>query len=352
MSENIPNHPRRLVYFDSFRGLTILLVVAGHCYNNWLPDTFLEKIVANLITGATALFVFISGFFFDHVFRGKFDYSKFMRKKISAVLMPYLNISIISIIVLLIVRGNISFPVNISENSFINDGFKFLMTLATGRIWTGYWYIPFIMLMFAASPLFLRFCNIQSGRQIACILFFLALGMLIHRPLLNLNPVHSAFYFSGFYLAGIFYSQNRVQIDQYMGPWTGLVFLGVAIFISALMVSVGQIGNLHKVLPWTLAGFDWMVPLKIATIAALVAMFQNYRFLNLSLLQYFAKISFPLFFVSPILIFFYEHLYFKNVSHSGVYVVFIFILVLISSVIGISLMRYFLGSRARLLIGP
>jgi len=53
----------RLVSFDYFRGVAILFIVAGHSYGPWGINTLPEKILSNLITGGTALFVFISGFF-------------------------------------------------------------------------------------------------------------------------------------------------------------------------------------------------------------------------------------------------------------------------------------------------
>jgi len=53
----------RLNSFDYFRAIAILIIVTGHSYQPWVIDTFPEKIVGNLITGGTSLFVFISGFF-------------------------------------------------------------------------------------------------------------------------------------------------------------------------------------------------------------------------------------------------------------------------------------------------
>ncbi len=54
----------RINYFDYFRGIAILLIVAGHCLAPWYINTMPEMVIANLIKGGTALFVFISGFFF------------------------------------------------------------------------------------------------------------------------------------------------------------------------------------------------------------------------------------------------------------------------------------------------
>jgi len=71
------NHLQSLVYF---RGIAIVLIVAGHCYSisGWHIGTTGDRFLANLISGSTTLFVFISGFLFHHVFYPKFQYGKFM----------------------------------------------------------------------------------------------------------------------------------------------------------------------------------------------------------------------------------------------------------------------------------
>jgi probable poly-beta-1,6-N-acetyl-D-glucosamine export protein len=58
----------RIVFFDYFRAIAIIMVVASHAYRPWLIDTFSEKVFINLVVGGTIFFVFISGFFFHYVF--------------------------------------------------------------------------------------------------------------------------------------------------------------------------------------------------------------------------------------------------------------------------------------------
>lgn len=63
LNQNNSKIDRRLVYFDYFRALAILLIILGHCYNSWPRSHIWEATLVNLISGGTALFVFISGFF-------------------------------------------------------------------------------------------------------------------------------------------------------------------------------------------------------------------------------------------------------------------------------------------------
>ena len=65
-----------LNFINYFRGFAILLIVMGHLfeitkvfdYNNPQLNSLFTKICFPLITGGTALFVFISGFLFHHIF--------------------------------------------------------------------------------------------------------------------------------------------------------------------------------------------------------------------------------------------------------------------------------------------
>lgn len=67
---------------EYFRGVAIVFIVAGHCYvlSDWQFPTVLERSLANVLTASTALFVFISGFLFHHVFYPRFNYVKFIKK--------------------------------------------------------------------------------------------------------------------------------------------------------------------------------------------------------------------------------------------------------------------------------
>lgn len=80
----------RYAYFDYFRAIAIILVVAGHSYGAWERDTTVEYALVVVITGATAPFVFISGFFFHEVFYKKFNYSNFLKVNSKRFTLPIL----------------------------------------------------------------------------------------------------------------------------------------------------------------------------------------------------------------------------------------------------------------------
>jgi surface polysaccharide O-acyltransferase-like enzyme len=93
--------------FEYFRAIAIVLIVAGHCFgiSGWQIDSFAERMVGNIISGGSSLFVFVSGFLFHHVFYPTFNYRIFMKKKVQNVLLPYLFLSIFAIAQALAIHG-------------------------------------------------------------------------------------------------------------------------------------------------------------------------------------------------------------------------------------------------------
>lgn len=73
--------------FTYMRGIAIILIVLGHSVYN--SGQGFPLLLENLLRGGTALFVFISGYFFHRIFYKDFDYSKFMKNKVHNVLYPF-----------------------------------------------------------------------------------------------------------------------------------------------------------------------------------------------------------------------------------------------------------------------
>ena len=203
----------RIRHFDYFRGVAIVLIVAGHCYYPWGIDTFAERVVANLITGSTALFVFISGFFFHRVYAPKFKLRRFLTKKGRIVLLPYVLLSSLRFLATLIRHGP---PATAMDHPVISTLLHYLLFLwqGTAEALTGYWYIPFIMLIFAASPLFLQYIKLSLKIQLTIFSALIVVSMLVHRPWHNLSPIHSVIYFTPIYLLGIIYSMHQEAIAR------------------------------------------------------------------------------------------------------------------------------------------
>ena len=72
--------PKRemLNYINVFRGLAILLIVAGHTMQFGTKGTWINDTAFEILTGGTALFIFISGFLFQHL-SDKFEYKTYLK---------------------------------------------------------------------------------------------------------------------------------------------------------------------------------------------------------------------------------------------------------------------------------
>jgi peptidoglycan/LPS O-acetylase OafA/YrhL len=340
----------RLLTFDYFRGMTILLVVAGHCYNNWEIDTIAEITIANLITGATAIFVFISGFFFHFAFYHRYNYKKFIISKARNVALPYLIISTISMLGMLYFLGYITFPIIFTDNPTQQNILAYFFNLGTGRTWTAYWYVPFIMVMFALSPFFIWYIKLSTQLQIALMLICLVLSVFIQRPTLNLNPVHSAMYLTGFYMLGIMYSLHRPKISTFLDK-TKLFWLLAALAVALATALLGQVGNAHKMTPWEYAGLDLMVPLKLITIPAMLSACMWLQAFNVKLLLYLAEISFGLFFVHTLVLRASLAVFFKDWAHGFMGFLVLFLTVIIISTAIIFTIRKIFKKRSRYIVG-
>ncbi|MDO7710781.1 MAG: acyltransferase [Pseudomonadota bacterium] len=210
----------RLVSFDYFRGVAILFIVAGHSFGTWPIDTFSEKVLTNIVYSGTALFVFISGFFFHHIFHKDFDMKIFMSKKTNNVLVPYLLLSTLGFIYFAL--SSTPFPfldrlISTDVTSWMDYIQLYVSYLWTGRIMYAYWYIPFIMIMFLISPIFIAYIKLSLAvRLTLMVILLLFSAFFVHRPILNMSPIHSVIYYIPVYLIGINCSINREQFELFL----------------------------------------------------------------------------------------------------------------------------------------
>ena len=288
-------HILRLDYFDYFRAIAIILIVAGHSFSLWAIDTLPEKVAANMIKGGTALFVFISGFFFHYIFYQNFKYWRFIKKKINHVLVPYLILSTMGFLVIVIFLEK-----GVSHSSNLASDVKlYVYYLYTGSLFTAYWYIPFIMLTFALSPIFIKFIELRQGIQLTLFFIFLFIAMLIHRPVANLSPLHSFIYFIPMYLLGILFSVHQEKVLTFLNG--KIILLGIAVIsLSLLQIKFyGTFGNFHKYDMLSFEGIDIIAVQKIFLIFFIISILQTFFDKRITILKYLASVSFPIFFLHP-----------------------------------------------------
>jgi len=340
----------RLDSFDYFRGLAILLIVAGHTLGPWSIDTMPEMIVGNLILGATALFVFISGFFFHYKFYARFRYEQFIGKKATNVLLPYCFLTLLALAVKGLWFGEVRFE-GLMWSEILTLSVQYLWT---GQIFSAYWYVPFIMLMFVLSPVFICYIRLTTRVQLILLFAFVAFSMWAHRPLGNLSPWHSVVYYLSIYLLGIVYSQYNKKIRNFIAKKSVSLGLLTLLIVLTQIVLYGDYRNFHKPTIGLFNGFDIMILQKIALIFFVLSVLEKLGRFDVYILKYLANLSFAIYFIHPWVIFFIDYYHVLDVIEflpGAIIFVIKFLCVMALSILIARVVKLALKDRSRYFIG-
>ncbi|MCF7969790.1 MAG: acyltransferase [Methylococcaceae bacterium] len=347
----------RIHAFDYYRAIAILFIVSGHSFNPATVTTFGEKILANLITGGTSLFVFISGFFFHYVFYKKFEYGSFLIKKTKYVFLPYLFLTTLGFFLLAFYFERLPYSTLLIPGK-ITDWQQYtqlyIQYLWTGRLFVAYWYIPFIMIMFALSPLFIRLIKLPRAIQLFIIFLLFCVSSITLRPLDNLSPIHSAIYFLPVYLLGIIVSVNKEQVLQ--GLKGKSLILGIIVLLLAALqiLTYDEIGSFHKQSIFSIEKIDIMIWQKVFMCFFFVAVLDKLENKEIPILKYIAETSFAIFFIHPWVCFFYEYYgvyYSLNFLPVSIAILFNISTAILISLIIAKFIKLILHHNSRLMIG-
>lgn len=292
---------------NHFRGLAVLFVVAGHCFAvaGVLIDTFPERFLGNLISGGTFMYVLISGYLFEHHFLGRFRYPAFLLSKVRNLLIPYLVLTAVPILLIVMGQGaDCMWCRPNSQSLWETWGVPTLRYLWTGRIYLAYWFIPFALLNFTLSPLHAWFARSRVWIQIPIFFSTLVIGMMAHKPFLDLSPKQALMYFTPTYLFGILCSRYRNKI---MITFAGREYLLVGLFVSLAALEAIQrtgtaFGNYHNSM-FAPGPIDLMMPQKLIMSLFFLVWLNRFELRTFPALDLLAKASFAIFFIHPVLIF-------------------------------------------------
>lgn len=311
--------------FNHFRALAITVIVASHVIwtVGWRFDTVAQRFTLNLVSGGSTLFVFISGFLYHHIFhRRGMPYAQFLRDKVRNVLTPYVLLTVPTLLILH------AFPQWSSRAAIFalpGGGFwgeqlrPFLLELLTGYATHAYWYIPFVMLLFVMSPLFDRVIAAPSRLRWALFGIGLVIAMLIHRPVENVNLLHSLVYFLPVYLFGILASLHRAGIYRAFAGRRVYTMLGVALALAlARAVWMPQVlGNFHKP-AFTPGGLDIMIVQTLVLCVFFMVWLARFESRQWPAVRGLATASFAIYFIHPLLLVFAGPLLrIANIGHAG-----------------------------------
>ncbi|TYK64771.1 acyltransferase family protein [Colwellia echini] len=290
--------------FNHFRAIAIIFIVAGHSMglvNIPLESTF-EKTLVNIISGGTFLFVFISGFLFYYVFYKKFQYRKFIVKKIRNIFIPYILLGIAPVFFYVFLKKDIY------EGYFLptTDGFlaEYLVPVLkyywTGAFFNAYWYITFIMITFICSPLHIAFIRSSKYVQLTIIIILSFISVFIQRPVNNLLVFQSFVFFTPVYLIGIYCSINRESIYKFFKNKEVYLFFTV-VFIAYLQAHSSTLGSYHKP-PFIYGSIDLMFLQKIIFCLFFMVWLHRFEHINNRVVHTVAATSFAIYFIHPYLL--------------------------------------------------
>jgi len=298
---------------NHFRAVAILFIVAGHCFavgvDGWRVNSFPEKLVICLTTGGTAFFVFISGFLFYHLFYSNFNFLKFMKKKMAVVLVPYLILSTLTLLYFTLQNETLPYvDYFFSGDGLVNEYIKpYFLYLATGATWYAYWYIPFIMVIFFLSPLFIIFIETRLSYQLIAISILLLISMLMHRPAENINVFQSVLYFSPVYMLGILCAMKRQALYSYL-KGKDYYLLGLALIIAGMQIGIyGTYEPFHKE-PFEVGLPDLMLLQKVVLCLFFMIWLERYQHIENRIISILASSSFAIYFLHPFIIKFFNEL--------------------------------------------
>jgi len=297
----------RLNQFDYFRAIAIIFIVAGHTISgNTESASLLINVLERLVTGGSALFVFISGFFFHHIFYKNFNFKIFMIKKIQNVFVPYLILTIIIFILYLIIHvngyshfdnTNIVYRQMANLTSWFDTAKLFIWSILVGKISAPYWYVPFIIIMFLLSPLFVYYIKLSKSLRISIFIITLLIAAFVHRPFNNLNPLQAVIYYLPIYLLGILSSMHRIELTNALKSKKLLLFL-LIILLSVIEIKLPIIKNsFNQINNKQYAMFEVLILQKVFLCFFILALLNYLEKVEIKTLKLISAASFAIFFL-------------------------------------------------------
>ncbi|WP_318308106.1 acyltransferase family protein [Flagellimonas crocea] len=233
MSKNSITKKPFLWSFHYFRAFAILNIIFIHTWR-FPPKTeytgsssFVDATRDMLFHGSTIYFLFISGFLF-HYLSTKFNIRGYYVSKIKNVVAPYVFISIF----LIFAEDFTGARANLPWSEYF---FKIPRQLINGTASFQFWYIPFIILVFAISPLFLRLKERDFVRLAPWIFVLPILGT---RTQVYIT-LGQFMYFLPVYLWGIYVSMRYAQVMETVKRYK-LPLLLTAVATSVILLFVNH----------------------------------------------------------------------------------------------------------------
>ena len=310
-----PGKPQRLLLAESdaahrdgrfqgdihrLRGIAILLIVATHCatFFTWNQHPFALSLVQDLFDNSTLIFMFISGYLFQHN-SSDFHYGRYLRAKLRNVIAPYLIAAAPGIAYVLLFDVAKVHELGLDRHPGV-ERVAYFLVYGGAHVNYALWFIPVICLYYLAAPLLLRIFERPIGYSLLFVL--IPLSVLMHRP--NYSYGHNvalAVYFLSVYVIGMlcsrFHDKVVAVLDKHAAP---VVAAGVLVVAGHFLLSAHH-GNYTVT---SLGAFDfhdgwidWLFLQKVALTFAIWALLRRLASYRLRVLDTLASASFTVYFL-------------------------------------------------------
>ncbi len=181
----------------NFRGIAILLILLVHSVTRFKGMPYFEYIYP-IFAHSTVVFLFISGFLFEHVTNKKqMSYGTFLSKKIKRLIYPYFFWLIPGLIVTILLgrAGGL-------------DWLCYTILIGVGHLNDVHWYIPFIFLVFSLFP-FWKWLEKKETRFNTFLIISLLFSVITSRGQVNwFYPLTNFCAYIGIFVLGMFFSRH------------------------------------------------------------------------------------------------------------------------------------------------
>jgi len=221
-----------LPHVHRLRAIAILCIVTVHCIGafQWHDHPLTGALLREMFDNSSVLFLFVAGYLFQHLSRG-FTYEGYLRKKASNVLLPYLIIATPGILLAVLYRADLYATHPDLRGHPLAYLVTWLYVNGGATVNPALWFVPVILLFYAAAPVFMQF---EKHPRLYMLLWVLIpLSLLAHRPIYDGgHNLEFLLYFFSAYVLGMYCSHRGAQALRLMRRHLPLL---VAAFVAILL---------------------------------------------------------------------------------------------------------------------
>lgn len=256
-----------------------MFIVALHSLESfdWSMRPFAYDVARALLAGSSALFFFISGYLFQHL-SGRFDYRRYLLRKVETVVTPYLVVSIPALIVSLTIVKQTGMWPWFYDLPIVAQVSLFLIT---GKHLEPLWFVPTMILFYLAAPMLLRMDRSPRWYWLIAPTFIISLVIGPNGPT---GPLHKAAHYLSIYMIGMCVSHYREIVDgatrRFIGP---LIAASLALFFT--MLWAGELAA------------ELQLPFKLCNAFLVIFLLRRWSFPGANIVDALATASFAIYFL-------------------------------------------------------